>query len=234
MFLHFSKNDSFYFCAYSVLTMIFFSFSSFAQLPLNYSNIVDDLDKRISEAELIKKIEKQKVDFYLKSSDSADLVFHGASGQVLHTIETNRKIDKLPITFNGWKPFGDIAIAPWNKNAVVFCKGCSNAYPGLTTHKRFCVGNRRILVVKMEECEASTFTNQNKMLKVFASESNEALQCIIDSLLAPDDREFVIKKDGEFRYRIPESLIISGTLQKLGLQFGPGEYRTFKVSAWFE
>lgn len=234
MFLHFGKNDACYCCAYRVLAVIFLSSSSFAQLPLNYSAIVDALDKRISEAELIKKIEKQKVDFYLKSSDSSDLVFHGASGRVLHTIETNRKIDKLPVTFNGWKPFGDIAIAPWEKNAIVFCKGCSNAYPGLSTYKTFYLGNRRTLVVKMEECEASTFTNQNKMLKVFASESNEALQCIIDSLLVPDDREFVIKKDGEFRYRIPESLIIGGALKKLGLQFGPGEYKTFKLSAWFE
>jgi hypothetical protein len=116
----------------------------------------------------------------------------------------------------------------------VLCRGWSIAYPGLTTPKTFYLGNRRTLVVKMEEIEASTFTNHNKMLKVFASDSNKALQCITDSLQAPDDREFVIKKDGEFRYRIPESLIIGGTLQKLGLQFGPGEYKTFKVSAWFE
>ena len=228
MFLLFNKY------AYSVLTVFLLSFSSFAQIPLGYSDIVNALDKRISEAELIKQIEKEKVDFVLKSSDSVDLVLIGASDQLVRTIITNRKIVKLPITFNGWKPFGEIAISPRNRNANVLCKGYSNAYPGLTTLKTFYVGDRRTLVVKMEESEASTFTNQNKMLKVFASESNKALQCISDSLLAPDDREFVIKKDGEFRYRIPDSLIIGGTLKKLGLQFGPGEYKTFKVSAWFE
>lgn len=125
-------------------------------------------------------------------------------------------------------------MARCNRNANVLCRGYSIAYPGITTQKTFYMADRRIVVVKMEEIEASTFTNQNKMLKVFASESNTALQCITDSLLAPDDHEFVIKKDGEFRYRIPESLIIGGTLTKLGLQFGPGEYNTFKVSAWFE
>lgn len=234
MFLHFNKNDIYYFCAYNVLAVILFSFSSFAQIPLSYSDIVNALDKRLSEAELIKQIEKQKVDFVLKSSDSVDLVLTGASDQLILTILTNRKIVKLPITFNGWKPFGEIAISPRNKNANVLCKGNSISYPGLTTLKTFYVINRRTLVVKMEEIEASTFTNQNKMLKVFVSESNKALQCITDSLQAPDDREFVIKKDGEFRYRIPESLIIGGTLKKLGLQFGPGEYKTFKVSAWFE
>jgi hypothetical protein len=218
----------------TITLVILLSFSSFAQTRLSYSDIADALDKKLPEAELIKQIEKQKVDFYLKSSDSVDLVLNGASGQLLRTIVKNRKIDKLPITFKGWKPFGDIAIAPWNKNAIVLCRGWSIAYPGLTTPKTFYLGNRRTLVVKMEEIEASTFTNHNKMLKVFASDSNKALQCITDSLQAPDDREFVIKKDGEFRYRIPESLIIGGTLQKLGLQFGPGEYKTFKVSAWFE
>ena len=236
MFLPFKKNDIFY--VYNVLAVILLSFSSFAQTLLSYSDIVNALDKRLPEAELIKQIEKQKVDFVLSSSDSVDLVLTGASDLLVTTIITNRKIDKLPITFNGWKPFGEIAIAPWKRNgkrnAIVMCKGWSNAYPGLTTHNTFYVGDRRTLVVKMEQIEASTFTNQNKMLKVFTSESNEALQCIIDSLRAPDDHDFVIKKSGEFRYRIPESIIIGGTLKKLGFQFGPGEYETFKVSAWFE
>ncbi len=217
-----------------VLTVILLNFSSFAQTPLSYSDIADALDKKLPEADLIKQIEKQKVDFYLQSTDSVGLVFNGASEQIIRAIETNREIEKLPITFNGWKPFGDIATAPWNRNAIVYCKGSSIAYPGLSTHKTFYLSNRRTLVVKIEDIEASTFTNQNKMLKVFASESNEALQCSIDSLLAPDDHEFVIKKGGEFRYLIPESIIIGGTLKKLGLQFGPGEYKTFKVSAWFE
>ena len=234
MLLYFNKNDIFHFCAYNVPAVILLSFSSFAQIPLRYSDIVDALENRQPEAELIKQIEKQKIDFVLKSADSVDLVLIGASDQLIHTIVTNREIVKLPITFNGWKPFGEIAIARWKKNAIVYCKGWSNAYPGLTTHKTFYVDDRRTLVVKMEEIEASTFTNQNKMLKVFASESNKALHCITDSLLATDDREFVIKKEGEFRYRIPDSLIIGGALQKLGLQFGPGEYKTFKVSAWFE
>jgi hypothetical protein len=217
-----------------VLAVIFIRFSSFAQIPLLYSDIVDAIDKRQPEAELIKKIEKQKVDFVLKARDSVDLVLIGASDRLIQAIITNRKIVKLPITFNGWKPFGEIAIAQWKKNAVVYCKGWSNAYPGLTTHKTFYVGDRRTLVIKMEDIEASSFTNQNKMLKVFVSEKNKALHCITDSLQAPDDREFVIKKEGEFRYRIPDSLITGGALTKLGLQFGPGEYKTFQVSAWFE
>lgn len=234
MFLQFKKNDIYYFYAYNVLAVILLSFSSFAQTQLSYSDIADALDKRLPEADLIKQIKKQKVDFYLQSTDSVGLVFNGASDQILRAIETNRKIEKLLVTFNRWKPFGDIATAPWNKNAIVYCKGYSNAYPGLSTLKTFYVGNRRTLVVKIEDIEASTFTNHDKMLKVFVSESNEALQCIIDSLLAPDDPEFVIKKEGEFRYRIPESILIGGTLKKLGFQFGPGEYETFKVSAWFE
>lgn len=235
MFLHFNKNDIFSFCAFFVLTVILLCFSSFAQTPLSYSDIVDALDKRLPEEELIKQIEKQKVDFLLKSSDSVDLVLlNGASDQLIQTILTNRKVVKLPVTFNGWKPFGDIAIAPWNRNAIVYCKGSSISYPGLTTQKTFYVDDRRILVIKIEESEGSTFTDQDKMLKVFVSESNKTLQCITDSLQAPDDREFVLKKDGEFRYRIPDSLIHGGTLTKLGLRFGPGEYNTFKVSAWFE
>lgn len=234
MSLHFNKSDIFSFYAYHALAVILFSSSSSAQIPLRYSDIVDALNERLSEAELTKKIEKQKVDFVLQSSDSIQLVLDGASDRLIRTIVTNRKIVKLPVTFNGWKPFGEIAIAPWEKNAIVLCRGYSSAYPGLTTQKTFHVGNRRTLVVKVEKIEASTFINQNKMLKVFASESNEALQCITDSLLASDDREFVIKKEGEIRYRIPESLITGGKLRKLGFQFGPGEYKTFKVSAWFE
>lgn len=234
MLLHFFKNETFYLCACNVLTVILVCFSSSAQIPLSYGDIVDALDKKLSEAELIKQIEKQKVDFYLKSSDSVNLGLNGASNQLFHIIKTNRKIAKLPITFNGWQPFGDISIAPWNKNAIVYCRGFSIAYPGLSTQKTFYLENRRTLVVKIDEIEASTFTNQNKMLKVFVSDSNKALQCIIDSLQVSDDREFVIKKDGEFRYRIPESLLIGGIFSKLGFQFGPGEYKTFKVSAWFE
>ncbi len=125
MFLHFNKNDIFNFCAYNVLAVILLSFSSFAQIPLSYSDIVDALDKRLSEAEIIKQIEKQKVDFVLKSPDSVDLVLIGASDQLIRTIVTNRKIVKLPITFNGWKPFGEIATARCNKNANVLCKGYS-------------------------------------------------------------------------------------------------------------
>ena len=72
------------------------------------------------------------------------------------------------------------------------------------------------------------------MLKVFASEPNETLQCIDESLLVSNDQEFVIKTKGEIRYSIPESILNYGTLHKLGFQFGSGEYNTFKVSAWFE
>ncbi len=234
MFLDFNKNNIFHFFAYSVLTVIVLSFSSLAQTPLSYNDIVDILDKKLPEAELIKQIIKQKVDFYLQSTDSVGLVFNGASDQVVRAIETNRKIDKLPITFNGWKPFGDIATAPWERNTIVYCKGSSIAYPGFKTHKTFYLSNRRTLVVKMEKTEASSFTDKNKMLKVFVLESNEALECNTESLLAPDDPEFVTKKDGEFRYRIPESFITGGSLRKLGFQFGPGDYETFKVSAWFE
>ncbi len=228
------KKDIFHSGVYPVFTVLFLCFGSFAQTPLRHSDIVDALDNKLSEEELIKRIERQKVDFYLTTSDSVDFALDGASDQVLRALVTNVKIDKLPITFNGWKPFGDIATAPWEKNSIVYCKGFSNAYPGLMAHKTFYVGNRRFLVVKIENSESSVFTNKNKMLKVFVSESNEALPCITDSLRAPDDREFVIKRDGTFRYRIPESLIIGGTLKKLGFQFGPGEYNTFKVSAWFE
>jgi hypothetical protein len=234
MFKHFNKNGDCFYCACTALAVIVLSFSSCAQTRLSYKYIVDALDTRLPEAELITQIENQKLDFALKSSDSVKLVLRGASDLLMQTIIAHRKIDKLPITFNGWKPFGDIAIAPWNNNAIVLCKGSSGACPGLTTYKTFDVGDRSTLVIKMEEIQASTFTNQNKMLKVFASELNKTLECSTDSLLAPDDREFVIKKEGEFRYRIPESLIIAGQLQKLGIQFGPGEYKTFKVSAWFE
>lgn len=229
-----NNNAVFYTFGYCVLSVIVLSFSSFAQFPLGYSDIVNSLDKKLSETELIQQIERQKVDFELTSSDSFNLSLNGASDQLLHAIITNRMIVKLPVTFNGWQPFGDIAIAPCNKNANVLCKGTSNAYPGLTSPQTFILAKRRTLVVKIEGSEASTFTSQNKMLKVFASESNEALQCTVDSLLTPDDPEFVIKKDGEFRYRIPESIIIGGRLKKLGFQFGPGVYKTFKVSAWFE
>ncbi len=234
MSLHFNKNNISNFYAYNILIVILLSFSSFAQSPIRFSEIIDALDIKLSEAELIKKIEKQKVDYYLKSSDSVDLRFHGASDLILHTIETNREIARLPITFDRWKAFGDIATAPWKRNAIVYCKGSSIAYPGLTTTKTFNLYNRRTLVIKMEDIEASTFTDQNKMLKVFVSDSNKALQCNIDSLQVPDDHDFVIKKEGEFRYRIPESILRGGTFKKLGFQFGPGEYNTFKVSAWFE
>ncbi len=216
----------------SFFVLIVIAFSCSAQMSLN--EIIDALDQKTPELELIKQIEKRKVNYYLKSSDSVNLVFHGATDAILHTIETHRKITKLPIKFNGWKPFGDIAIAPWNNNAIVYCKGFSMAYPGLTTARSFFVDNRRTLVVKVEDIKASSFSNENKMLKVFVSDSNVALCCIADSLTASDDREFVLKKGGEFRYRIPESLISNGSLIKLGLQFGPGEYNTFKVSAWFE
>jgi hypothetical protein len=234
MLRHSDKNSTLYFYACTMLAVIVLSLGSFAQTRLSYKYIVDALDNRLPESELITQIENQKLDFALKSSDSVKLVFRGASDRLMQTILANRKIDKLPITFNGWKPFGNIAIAPWNDNANVLCKGSSNACPGLTTYKTFNVGDRRTLVIKMEAIEASTFTNQNKMLKVFTSEKNKTLECFIDSLLAPDDREFVIKKEGEFRYRIPESFIIAGQLRNLGIQFGPGEYKTFKVSAWFE
>ena len=72
------------------------------------------------------------------------------------------------------------------------------------------------------------------MLKVTVTKGNTTLKCITDSLRVPNDPDFVVKKDGEFRYRIPEYLLYDGILKKLMLQFGPGEYKTFKVSAWFE
>jgi len=234
MTIHVTKQYTRSLCIYPVLCAMLLRVSSFAQSPITYSTIVDEVEKRVPEAELIKRIETQKVDFYLKPSDSVDLRFKGASDQILHVIEANRKISKLTITFDGWKPFGEIAIAPWNKNQTVFCKGSCNAYPGLTTLKTFKLDNRRTLVVKMEDIESSNFTDQDKMLKVFALDSNKTLCCITDSLLAPEDKEFVVKKGGEIRYRIPEAMIIGGGLTKLGFQFGPGEYNTFKVSAWFE
>jgi hypothetical protein len=143
-------------------------------------------------------------------------------------------INKLSITFNGWRPFGEIAIAPCNNNNSVLCKGKSIAYPGLTTLKVFNLTNQKTLVVKVEGSAPSIFTNQNKMLKVFASEANVALRCATDTLPAPDDGEFVVKNDGEFRFSIPESVIVGGQIQKLGIQFGPGEYKKLKLSAWFE
>ncbi|MBN1980656.1 MAG: hypothetical protein JW795_03940 [Chitinivibrionales bacterium] len=234
MLLHFEKNTISCICAHSVLTVILISFSTFAQSPLIYREIINHVHAKQSEIELIKKIERQKVGFELSSSDSVNLLRAGASDKLLRAIMANRIIVKAPITFNGWRPFGEIAIAPCNKNANVLCRGRSNAYPGLMTLKAFNVTNHTTLVVKIEGSAASTFTNQNKMLKVTASESNVALQCTSDSLLAPDDREFIVKRDGEFRYRIPESIKIGGQFQKLGFQFGPGEYKTFKMSAWFE
>lgn len=234
MSMLFNKNNICYICARSLLPVVLLCIVSFAQIPLKYSDIITSLEEKVPEPELVQQIEKRKVDFELTESDSVKLVLNGAGNKVLRAIIANRMIIKLPITFNGWQPFGDIAIAPWNKNLTVLCKGTSCGYPGLTTPKTFDIAKRRTLVVKIEGSEASTFTNQSKMLKVFASEKNETLHCITDSLLTPDDRDFVIKKDGEFRYRIPDWIITGGALKKLGLQFGPGQYKTFKVSAWFE
>ena len=234
MFKQFSKNVKFNLCSSFILSLIILRITSLAQIPLSYSDIVDAFEKKLPEQELITKIEEQKVDFYLKSSDSADLLLNGASDQLIKAIETNRSIDKLPITFNGWKPFGTIAIAPWENHSVVLCRGSSNVYPGLITRRTFNIGNRRVLVVKMEKTGKSSFTDQNKMLKVCVSESDEAIKCATESLQVPDDREFVIKQNGEFRYRIPESLILGGTIKKLRFQFGPGRYKTFRISAWFE
>jgi hypothetical protein len=222
------------FVAGTMLAVIAVSVNSSAQSPLKYREILDALDRGVPEPELITQIEDQKIDSVLKASDSVKLVFHGASGQLMQAIASNRKVDKLPITFSGWQPFGGIAIAPWNQNSIVLCKGSSGSYPGLSTRKVFLPGNRTTLVVKVENTDASTFSDQNKMLKVFASPSNRALQCITDSLLAPDDRDYVTKRSGELRYHIPQALIIEGKLQNLGFQFGPGEYKTFKISAWFE
>lgn len=234
MQLYFKKNKISHNCGYIGLIVILFSFNSFSQSPLNYSEIFNSVDKKLPETELIKKIEKLKVDFDLTAANSVDLQRVGASDQLIYTIKANRMINKLRITFNGWRPFGDIAIAPWNNNTIVLCKGRSNAYPGLTTPKTFNLTNQKTLVVKIEGSAFSNFTNQNKMLKVFASEGNVTLQCTADTLLAPDDREFIVKNDGEFRYSIPESIIIGGQIKKLGFQFGPGEYKTLKLSAWFE
>ena len=234
MFLHYNFNINLRFCASNLLVIILLKSFTIAQVPLSYKDITDAFDKKLPEAELIQQIEEQKVDFYLKESDSADLLLNGASGQLLRTIETNRMIDQLPVTFNGWKPFGNLAIAPWENNSIVLCRGSSNVYPGLITQKTYHVGNRRILVVKMEKIENSSFTDQNKMLKVCVSESDQAVKCLETSLQVPEDPEFIIKKNGEFRYRIPESLILGGTLKKLRFQFGPGRYKTFRISAWFE
>ena len=234
MFKQFSKNVNFNLFSSIILAIIILKITSFAQIPLSYSDIVDAFEKKLPEVELITRIEKQKVDFYLKSSDSADLLLNGASDQLIKAIETNRNIDKLPVNFSGWKPFGTIAIAPWENHSVVLCRGSSNVYPGLITRRTFHVGNRRILVVKVDKTGKSTFTDQNKMLKVCVSESDAALKCVTESLQVPDDREFVIKQNGEFRYRIPESFILGGTLKKLRFQFGPGRYKTFRISAWFE
>ena len=86
MFFHVSKNDIFNFCTYTTLIVMVLSFNSFAQSTITIGEIIDALDTKLSEAELIKQIEKQKVDFYLKSSDSVDLVFPSSGSPVKSTL----------------------------------------------------------------------------------------------------------------------------------------------------
>ena len=117
------------FCACTMLIVILLSLGIFAQAPLSYGDIVDARDKTLPEEELIKQIEKQKVDFYLHSDDSADLKLNGASDQLIHAITSNVKIKRLPIKFNGWQTFGNIASAPWDKNTTIIFKALMMVQP---------------------------------------------------------------------------------------------------------
>jgi hypothetical protein len=193
------------------------------------------LKKKQSQSKIIDQIVMLKVDFELTEAAIIRLAHLDASDELIKAIKENRLTNYLVIKFTDLRLFGDtVRMSLLENETKIRVIGNSSSYPGFTICGDWKIDKRRSVCVKIEESATSIFSNHQRMLKVFVSNYDRPLRCTTESILASEDKEFIVKGDGEFHYVIPEELVKDGKLTKIGFSFGPGEYNGLKMSAWFE
>lgn len=224
---------------YSLLSL---SFCVFAQSISDNTKLSSDvicklLEKRVHESEIIKQIEKYKVDFTLSDwKTTAKLVRAKASDTLLEVIDKSFvPSTRINLKFDSnWSSWGVSIFCNSFDNSYCKINGNSDGFPGYKTVRQWNIESRRLLCIRIENSSASEFIMYNRMLKVFVGMQELVLNCNNREYHSQYDPQFITKNDGVFRYTIPDEIVINGNLIGLGLVVGPGNIRDLQLSAWFE